>query len=116
MAIDWDTTIKMPRIDLRDRICRIEILSGNNDLRSRLIKALLDHTDHNVYITIGGLVILLNSTIGLYRSELAIPGQLSFQLLRPALYQQLSEALIDDPEIRRVVLESLYDTNGITRP
>jgi hypothetical protein len=114
--IDWDAAFKLPRIDLRDRIHRISIISGNIDLRSRLVRALLKHADKNVYIQVGDLVTLLNSTIDLYYPELTASGKRDFDRLRPTLYRQLCEVLIDDDNIRPVVLAGLHETNGLPRP
>lgn len=113
MSADWDTTFKLPKADLGERLRRVELLAVHVDLRTRLTHDLLDHADNNVYINIGGLVMIINVAVGIYFSELHPAGQRAFSMMRRLLFRQLTDALLDEPEIRRVVLASLYDTNSI---
>ncbi len=116
MYENWDVTFKLPRSDLGKRIDQIRTLSGNQELRSRLTRDLLDHADNNVYITVGGLVMVLNITMGTFRAEQQPIAQSSFDAMAPYLFRELTEALIDNPAIRKDVLEALCGTNGIPLP
>lgn len=113
MPTDWDTAFELTRAEISDRLDRVPALCGHSDLQARLVQELLEDADHSPDMTIGGLVITLNVTLGIYRTEIQHTDFLTLQMMLPVLFEQLTAALLDDPELRRVTLESLYDTNGI---